>query len=51
MQRLASKISSRDKESIDMNLLVMLYKSVPPEKITSELKNDTIKKFRYDFKK
>ena len=51
MQRLASKISSRDKESIDMNLLVMLYKSVPPEKITRELKNDTIKKFRYDFRK
>ena len=49
MQKLAAIINPKNKDSFYMDLLTMLYKSVPPEKITEEMRESTIKKFRYDF--
>ena len=49
MQKLAAKINIKNIDCFEMSLLTMLYKSVPPEKVTDELKESTIKKFRYDF--
>lgn len=49
MQKLAAKISARNPACFEMSLLTMLYKSVPPDKITDELVESTKKQFRYDF--
>lgn len=49
MQILASKISSTNTDCMEATILTMLYKSVSPDKLTPELRQKTIEKFKYDF--
>ncbi|ORU01136.1 Zn-ribbon-containing protein [Anaerovibrio sp. JC8] len=49
MKLLASKINANNTDCMEVTLLTMLYKSVSPDKLTPELREQTIKKFRYDF--
>ena len=49
MQILASKISSTKTDCMEATILTMLYKSVSPDKLTPELRQQTIDKFKYDF--
>lgn len=49
MQILASKISSTNTDCMEATILTMLYKSVSPDKLTPELRQQTIEKFKYDF--
>lgn len=50
MQKLASRISMKRLDCIELQILTMLYKSVRPEKITQELVDSTVSKFKFDFK-
>lgn len=48
LQQLAGRISSDDRESTDVKTLVMLYRSLPPESLTPEVIDKTMKRLRFD---
>lgn len=49
MQKLASMISMKNLDCIELRILTMLYKNVSPDKINQELIDSTVKRFKYDF--
>ncbi len=48
LQRLVAKLAPGDHESLDARMLVMLYRSLPPEQLTAEIMEQTLHRLRYD---
>lgn len=48
VQQLARRVRDGDTASVDAKILVMLYRMVPPEKLTDELIKSSLKRLRYE---
>ena len=48
LQRLVSRLAPGDHTSLDARMLVMLYRSLPPEQITEDIMEQTLHRLRYD---
>lgn len=48
LQRLAAKVDYGDNESLNAKLLVMLYRSIPPEQLNEKAIKRTLHQLRYD---
>lgn len=48
IQRLAAGVDYGDTESLNAKMLVMLYRSVPPEQLNDEVMRKTLHRLRYD---
>lgn len=48
LQRLVSRVSPGDHTSLDARMLVMLYRSLPPEQLTEKVMEQALDQLRYD---